>query len=169
MKKEKCYENYPIWMVAITIIFSLATYLLGAYVIYQLGLIWLAAYILYILWLEFRLMTHCVDCYYYGKYCAFGRGKLACLFFKKGDPKKVFNEQPSWKDMVPDFLVAIIPIVAGIWLLVNRFDWLLLAVIVALFLLMSIGNAWIRGSLACKYCKQRQLGCPAERLFAKKK
>jgi hypothetical protein len=27
----------------------------------------------------------------------------------------------------------------------------------------------IRGSIACKYCKQRELGCPAEQMFAKKK
>lgn len=168
MKKEKCYESYPLWIVATTVLFSLTTYFLGAYVLYQIGLIWLAAYIIYILWLEFRLMTHCVDCYYYGKNCAFGRGRLSCLFFKKR--KKKFTEMKiTWLEIVPDLLVAIVPIVAGIWLLVAKFDWLLLAVIVVLFLLMSIGNAWVRGSLACKYCKQRQLGCPAEQLFKKKK
>jgi len=156
-------------IVAITAVFSLALYLLGAYVIYRLGLAWLAAYLIYIFLLEIRLIKgHCVDCYYYGKYCAFGRGKISCLFFKKGDSKRFVKKQISWKDIVPDFLVAIIPIIAGIWLLLNRFDWLLLAILVVLFLLMSIGNAWVRGSLACKYCKQRQLGCLAERLFKKK-
>jgi len=168
MKKEKCYENYPIWMVAVTVLFSLATYFFGGYVIYQLGLIWLAAYILYILWLEFRLMTHCVDCYYYGKRCAFGRGKLACLFFKK-KKKKFGNMKVTWLSLVPDLLVSIIPMVVGIWLLVNRFDWVILGAIVVLFLLMSTGNSYVRGSIACKYCKQRQLGCPALELFEKRK
>jgi len=155
-------------MVAVTVVFSLLTYLFGAYIIYQLGLIWLAAYIIYILWLEFRLMTHCVDCYYYGKWCAFGRGKLSCLFFKK--KKKQFgNMKVTWLAIVPDLLVSIIPMVVGIWLLFNRFDWVILGVVVVLLLLMSIGNGFVRGSIACKYCKQRQLGCPAEQLFAKKK
>jgi hypothetical protein len=27
----------------------------------------------------------------------------------------------------------------------------------------------VRGQLACKYCKQRELGCPAEQLFSKTK
>jgi len=168
MKKEKCFENYPMWMVAVTILFSLATYFFGGYVIYQLGLLWLTAYILYILWLEFRLMTHCVDCYYYGKYCAAGRGKLASLFFKKGK-KKFGNMKVTWLSLVPDLLVSVIPIVIGIWLLINRFDWAILVSIVALFLLVSVGNAVLHSSIICKYCKQRQLGCPAERLFDKKK
>jgi hypothetical protein len=169
MKKEKCYENYPIWMVAVTTIFSLAIYLLGAYVMYQLGLIWLAAYLVYIFLLEIRLIKgHCVDCYYYGKYCAFGRGKLACLFFKKR--KKTFGDMKvTWLSIVPDLFASIAPIIAGIWLLIVRFDWAIVGAIVLLFLLMSVGNAFVRGSIACKYCKQRQLGCPAEQLFAKKK
>ena len=168
MKKEKRYENYPAWMVATTVVFSLLTYFLGAYIIYQLGLAWLAAYIVYILWLEFRLMTHCTNCYYYGKYCASGRGKLACLFFKKGK-KKFGNMKLTWTSLVPDMLVSVIPIVIGIWLLINRFDWAIVGAIVVLFLLMSAGNAVLHGSIICKYCKQRQLGCPAERLFDKRK
>jgi hypothetical protein len=31
------------------------------------------------------------------------------------------------------------------------------------------GNAMLRGSLACKYCKQKELGCKAEQLFNKGK
>ncbi len=168
MKKEKCYENYPLWMVAVTVVFSLLTYFLGAYIIYQLGLLWLAAYIIYILWLEFRLMTHCVDCYYYGKYCAFGRGKISCRFFKKRR-KKFGDVKLTWLSLVPDLLVSIAPMIAGIWLLIAMFDWVIVGAIVALFLLMSAGNSLVRGSIACKYCKQRQLGCPAQQLFAKKK
>jgi len=38
-----------------------------------------------------------------------------------------------------------------------------------LILLTSAGNSYIRGSLACKYCQQRELGCPAEKLFNKEK
>jgi len=32
-------------------------------------------------------------------------------------------------------------------------------------LLFSVGNSYVRGSLACKFCRQRQLGCPAEKMF----
>jgi F0F1-type ATP synthase membrane subunit c/vacuolar-type H+-ATPase subunit K len=34
--------------------------------------------------------------------------------------------------------------------------------------LTTIGNGYIRGNLTCKYCKQREIGCPAEQLFSKK-
>lgn len=166
--KVKCYENYPGCMVFAVVLFSLATYLFGGYIIYQLGLLWLFAYIIYILWLEFRLMTHCVDCYYYGKWCAFGRGKISPLFFKK-QKKKFTDIKITWTSILPDVLVSIVPIIVGIWLLIVRFDWTIVGAIVLLFLLMSIGNTFVRGSIACKYCKQRQLGCPAEALFAKKK
>jgi len=39
----------------------------------------------------------------------------------------------------------------------------------AILLVLSFGgNAFIRGSFACNYCKQKEIGCPAEKLFSKK-
>ena len=43
----------------------------------------------------------------------------------------------------------------------------LLALLLALTALSTAGNAVIRGSFACKYGKQRLVGCPAEQLFNK--
>jgi hypothetical protein len=73
-----------------------------------------------------------------------------------------------WKDIVPDFLVFMIPVLAGILLLIQEFTWIVLILIIALFLLGFLGNALVRGQLACRYCKQREIGCPAEQLFDKK-
>jgi hypothetical protein len=70
--------------------------------------------------------------------------------------------------MLPDFLVFLVPAVSGIILLVISFEWQLLALVAALFILSFSGNALIRGSFACKYCKQREIGCPAEKLFGGK-
>ncbi len=169
MKKANCYEKYPFWIVLISNLVSIAIYAIGAYIIYQLGSIWLALYLFYILLLEFNLIkNHCTSCYYYGKCCAFGRGKLSALLFKKGDTKK-FNHPMTWKSILPDFLVSLIPIVVGVILLIIHFDILILLSIILLIVLSSIGNGFVRGSLACKYCKQRQLGCPAEKLFKKNK
>ncbi len=71
--------------------------------------------------------------------------------------------------MVPDLMVSLIPIVAGVILLVIDFNWLILAMVLLLLLLSSLGNGLIRGSLACKYCRQREIGCPAEQLFNRDK
>ena len=59
--------------------------------------------------------------------------------------------------------------IGGIILLIFSFSWLIVVLLVVLVFLGFGGNAVIRGSFACKYCKQREIGCPAERLFSKKK
>jgi hypothetical protein len=49
--------------------------------------------------------------------------------------------------------------------LVQDFTWLGVGMLVSLVALALWGNAIVRGSFACKYCKQKELGCPAARLF----
>jgi hypothetical protein len=70
---------------------------------------------------------------------------------------------------VPDFLVSLVPLGVGIALLIRSFSWGVLLLIVALVGLATVGTAAVRGQIACKYCKQRELGCPAEQLFSKRK
>ncbi|MFC1905823.1 hypothetical protein ACFLXL_03345 [Chloroflexota bacterium] len=166
MTDKTCYESYPLWIVLLSNIVSIAIYVAGAVVIYNIGWIWLFLYILYIIGLEVRLLRRsCVNCYYYGKVCAFGKGKLSGLFFKKGATNRFNQDKITWKDIAPDFLVSLIPIVAGVILLVIDFNWLLLSMVLIVIISTSLGNGLIRGSLACKYCKQREIGCPAEQLF----
>lgn len=166
----KCYEQYPWWVIFLSNFVSIAIYGSGAYIIYQLGLIWLAAYVLYILFLEVGIMRKsCANCYYYGKWCAFGKGKISPIFFKKGNTANFCNRQITWKDILPDFLASIIPFLVGIALLVMNFNFLILSLVALLAVLTSAGNGFIRGTLACKYCKQREIGCPAEKLFKKGK
>jgi len=170
MEQPKTFENFPCWIIIISNLVSIAIYLIGAYIIYQLGIIWLLFYLLYIVVLEIRLMKRsCVNCYYYGKFCAFGKGKISSLFFKKGDSQKFIKDKITWKDILPDFLVSIILIVVGIALLILNFNWLILSLIILLVILTSVGNGFVRGSLACKFCKQKEIGCPAEQMFNKSK
>lgn len=170
MKQEKCFENYPLWIVFFSNLVSITIYLIGAFIIYQVGFIWLILYLIFVLSLEFRLIRwHCINCYYYGKTCAFGKGKLSRVFFKKGNLKDFCKKQITWKDLIPDFMVFLIPAMIGIIILIKDFDWTLLSLIFALFILSFIGSGIIRSQLACKYCKQRRIGCPAQKLFEKKK
>ncbi|HII72624.1 TPA: hypothetical protein HA265_07745 [Candidatus Woesearchaeota archaeon] len=130
----------------------------------------MALYIIYILVLELRLMkSACVNCYYYGRYCAFGKGKISSLLFKRGDTHRFNKRKICWKDLVPDFLVTLVPLITGIVLLILDFDWLLLASVIALVVLASAGNGFVRRNLACKFCRQRKLGCPADQLFNRSK
>jgi len=171
MKEIKCYEDYPYWIIIISNLLQLSIYTIGVIITKPLGAIWLFIYLAYIIFLEIRLLRRsCVNCYYYGKRCAFGKGKLCSLFFKKGNPENfAANDNMTWKDLIPDMLVSIIPAIIGVVRLIMDFNWTLLFIVILLFLLVSKGNEFVRGTLACKYCKQRETGCPAEKMFNKEK
>ena len=168
MQNNKAYENFPVWIPLLSCVLSVAIYTLGAFIFYQLTFLLTVFYLLFCLWIEFRILQKsCTNCYYYGKICGLGRGKISPLLFKKGNPERFTETEISWKDLIPDFLVMIFPLVGGIIALIRDFRWLILVLMIILALLCLCGNAIIRGSLACKYCKQKELGCPAEQLFSK--
>ena len=169
MKEITAYENYPIPIVLLSNGLAISIYAIGLYILAQCGIWWAVLYLLYCGVFEMRLLRyHCVNCYYYGKVCAFGKGKLSALLFKKGDPQKFAEKDVKWIDLVPDILVLVFPLIGGIVLLVTAFNWTILALLIILLVLSFAGNAFVRGSYACKYCKQKELGCPAEKFFNKK-
>jgi hypothetical protein len=165
----KTYDQFPPHLVAPCFALNLVIYALGACIISRLGLPYCILYLIYCLCLEIRLLAcHCPNCYYYGSLCGFGKGKISSWLFKKGDPKKFAAKEISWKDLIPDFLVSLIPLAIGIYLLIRDFSPLTLALMVVLLALAMPLTGLVRGQIACKYCKQKELGCPAEELFAKK-
>ena len=169
MKDIAAYERFPLSVVFLSNGLTISIYAIGIYVLAQCGIWWAVLYLLYCGGLEIRLLRyHCVNCCYYDKVCAFGKGKLSALLFKKGDPQKFAEKPIRWLDLLPDFLVLIFPLIGGIVLLITAFNWIILILLVVLITLSFPGNAFIRGSFACKYCKQKELGCPAEKLFNKK-
>jgi hypothetical protein len=136
----------------------------------NLSIFFAVLFVFYICLIEFRLLAKsCRYCYYYGKLCPFGKGKCCVLFFKKGDPERFVKTEITIKDIIPDFLTFIFPLIGGFVLLLSNFSWLVVALLAILVVLGFGGNAVVRGSFACKYCKQREIGCPAERLFEEKK
>lgn len=170
MKTTQTYDQYPARIVITTGIFSLTIYLIGSIILYKAGLGWMLLYVAYLVFLEIRLISkHCPNCFYYNRICAFGKGKISSIFFKKGNSEKFTCKSFTWKDMIPDMLVFLIPFLAGIALLILEFSWLLLVLMLFFIFLNFSGNAYIRGQLACKYCKQAEIGCPALDLFNPKK
>jgi len=169
MQNNKAYENFPPCIPFLSCVLSISIYALGAYIFSQLDFFFTVLYLMFCLWIELKILKgSCVNCYYYGKTCGLGRGKLCALFYKKGNPEEFAKKEISWKDLIPDFMVLIFPLVGGIIVLIRGFTWLILALMAGLAILWLGGNALIRGSLACKYCKQQELtGCPAEQLFNK--
>ena len=168
MSLKKCYNNYPIGFVFTTNFIQLLIYFIGAFIVYKIGPIWALLYILYITILEIRLLKlSCINCYYYGKLCSFGRGKICSLVFRKGNPKQFNVKKIGWKDIFPELISSIVPIIIGIYILIKDFNLIVLFLIVILFILSFPVTGYLRGSLACKHCKQREIGCPAEQFFRK--
>jgi hypothetical protein len=169
MEISKTHENFPAWIVIQSNLVSILIYISGFLITLQLDLIVAILYLIFILALEYRLLSkHCVNCYYWGKTCGFGKGRLSSVFFKKGDPSRFCAVQMSWKDLIPDLLVSLIPLIIAIVLMIIRFDLILLVAAIVLIVLTTSGNNYIRRNLTCRYCKQRESGCPAERLFSTK-
>jgi len=146
---------------------SWSIYAIGAYILATLWIWLVTPYLLYALWLEVRLLrTGCVDCAYYGKACAFGKGKLCSAAFERGDPQRFAEREISWAEVLPDFLVTVLPLIGGIvFLVANGWQWRI-AVLLALLFVLGFGvTGFVRGSLACRYCMQRDIGCSAYELF----
>ncbi|MBN2517305.1 MAG: hypothetical protein JXB14_00510 [Candidatus Altiarchaeota archaeon] len=164
----KIYESYPATGVILINLFNAIIALLGALILLPYGVHVSLLYLVYVLYLEFQIMWGgCVNCFYYGKMCFCGKGVCAAKLFKKGDAKKFSQKQITWLTLLPTFMIVILPIVCGAILLAIEFDWILLAAIVAIGILgfpaQGITHGW-----GCGHCKQRELGCPAEKLFQKK-
>lgn len=161
------FERYPWSIILLSNALAFSIYGIGVYALSGLGWWFVVGYAVYCLWLEFGVLKKsCVNCCYYGNWCGLGKGKLCALLFRRGDPEAFAAAEASWRDVAPSFLVGIFPLIGGIVVLSTRgWSWLLAALLVALILLSSAGNAIVRGSCLCKHCKQRELGCPAEKLF----
>ncbi len=163
-----CLDRYPPWAVAASPAVSASPWVRGAYLMYRAWPPLAPCYLAFVLFLEIRLLRgHCVDCTYYGKVCAFGKGGVSARFFPRGDPARFSRRKISWIDILPDFLVTLVPMATGILLLIRQFDWLILILLAALFLLGFAGTGLVRTRIACRFCSQRELGCPAEQLFGK--
>lgn len=164
------YENFPFRTVLISNALSIGIYASGLIVIAYLGWVVALLFLAFILSLEFRVIRfHCINCYYWGKICGFGKGRVSAWLFKKGNPAKFCIKAMTWKDMIPDLMISLIPLITGIILLIIDFRFPVLLALAVLIFLTTVGNGYVRGSLTCTYCKQRELGCPANDLFSQKK
>jgi hypothetical protein len=163
----KTYEQFPGVIVLAANLLSLALYALGIFIISRTGVWFVLIYGLYCLWFEFRtLRRSCVNCYYYGKRCGLGKGIICSRLFKQGKNEEFSAHSFTWLDLLPDFVVIIIPLIFGIISLIQNFSWIILLALLILIILSTTGNAIIRGNFLCRYCRQRELGCLAQQLFS---
>ena len=100
----------------------------------------------------------CTNCYYYGKWCATGWGKLAALFFKQGSIEN-FSRSIGVKLAPATYgLLSLIPIVLGVIAVIREFTMTKVSVLVLLFLVSFYSGAVSRRK-SCRNCKMRNI-CP---------
>lgn len=100
----------------------------------------------------------CTRCYYYGKWCHVGWGKISALFFKKGNEEE-FQSCTGLK-IAPVFfvLLALIPVILVIISSIKSF--LLIKIIILLTLLIVvIFSSVILRKKSCALCKMKSI-CP---------
>jgi len=160
------YDKYPLQIVFFSNLLNFLIYAISVLIIHNIGWFYVGVFIAYLFIFEIRLLKyHCTNCYYYGKVCAFGKGFISSLFFKKGNPEMFACKPMHFKDLIPDLMVFIIPALIAIIILILDFQWYILLSLLILVFLNFFGNAYIRGQMACKNCKQKELGCPAAEFF----
>jgi hypothetical protein len=167
MKKSEILDNYPLWIVIFANILILAVYVAGAYIMFALSLITGFLYVAYLVLLElYYFKEGCTCCCYFGKLCAFGKGAIAAMLFKEGDPEKFCERELGFKDFIPHVLVVLIPLIVGTAILISRgFNLLILiAMIYPVFSWFAV-NPFLYGKLACLHCKQGSICCPALKFF----
>ncbi|MFH0834949.1 MAG: hypothetical protein V1881_01255 [Candidatus Micrarchaeota archaeon] len=159
---ETCFENYPLPIVLLALLFAIASWVLGALLVGAVAA-WLgAAYVaLCLLTLAATMCWRCKYCAYYGKRCYCGLGIPAGMLFKKGNAAE-FRET---KNLVPaaifGFGTLLLPIIAGAYILLTAFSWDAMILLGIYLAVAVIPTFFLKKNLFCNHCRQAKLGCPA--------
>ena len=161
MTKNEKLDEYPIKIVCVSATLTVISYLLGALVLFVihpvLGFLFL---VLAIFTIIVSMKLRCTHCYYLGKYCNFGLGKLAAILFKKGELKEFRNPKKVVPTAILSFGTMLLPVIAGIGLIVFDFSLINIGLLLVYILLGIMPNFFVRGNF-CEKCMQGQLGCPS--------
>ncbi len=160
-KEKLSYDHYPLWWVIGQNFFLLIYFGIGFAGMYPLKIYnipWLS--ILYALFLIvmllFVLRKHlCTHCYYYGKFCNVGWGKLAALMFEENSG----NYQLGVKLAGITWATAtVVPILGMIWSYLVTRSTTIIILLVIFILLTPI--SFLTHKKSCERCKMRER-CPA--------
>ena len=100
----------------------------------------------------------CTNCYYYGKQCALGWGKVSALFFSPGSIDQFSTCAGIKVAPITYGLLTLIPLILCIVALVQAVTALKVAVLV-LLLAIAVYSGVISRKMACTNCKMRLI-CP---------
>lgn len=100
----------------------------------------------------------CTNCYYYGKWCSTGWGKLAALLFKQGEMERFSKSTGVKIAPITYILMSLVPAVLLIISIVQESS-VQKIVVLGCLLLITVYSAFINRKKSCRNCKMK-LACP---------
>jgi hypothetical protein len=151
-------ESYPKFVIVIRWIVLAGAFALGIYILTSIKELLGLAYIIYSLVVLTLILplSRCSSCFYHGKACNTGWGKVAAYLFPKGDESK-FDHHYDYAIFI--HLLWILPLLASFFQLVRARNLLALAVF-GVYLFVLLLEKIVLKKLACSRCRQREF-CPA--------
>ena len=151
-------ETYPAGVIIARWVILTIAFILGIFILSRikpaLGIIY-ALYALYALTLVLP-RSRCVNCYYYGRACNTGWGKVAAYLYGKGEESR-YTEHYAYAVFL--HLLWIIPLLASFFKLI-----LAKSTFYVIFVLVYVLVLWLEKVAlkrwACRRCHQREF-CPA--------
>jgi len=100
----------------------------------------------------------CTNCYYYGRWCGMGWGKLSALFFKEGNMESFGTSIGIKLAPLTYGLLSLIPLIFIVISIVQGFT-VSKIIVLTLLLLISFYSGFISRKKGCVNCKMK-LTCP---------
>lgn len=153
-------EQFPLSTIVLENTILLLWILTGSYLCYAFMPVVGYAYLTYgfsMVLVIMRIMV-CKNCYYHGKRCHTGWGKLSALYTKKGEITKFGCGAGG--AIIPVFYgsMALLPLVLAIIELISNFSITTLITLLAFLPIVYLSSAGMRKK-ACVQCKMKEI-CP---------
>ncbi len=159
-EKEKFtfYHTYPKYVIIIRWIILAVGFALGIYILTEIKEMLGVIYVVYsLIALTFILpLSRCVSCFYYGKACNTGWGKVAAYLFPKGDESKHVQH---YNYAILLHLLWLIPLLASFFQVLREKKMLNLIIFLSYLFILLVERV-AQKKLACTRCHQREF-CPA--------
>lgn len=157
------YESYPLTTVCLSNGLGLFGNLFGAAIIYAaVGTAFAVAYLVAcLITITLSARLRCCYCYYFGKRCYSGLGRLAGLLFQQREASGFAESNHVVPVAAFSFATLLAPLGAGVVFLFVDYSHLLLAALVTYTVVAVAPGFFLQKHLYCAHCKQAELGCPA--------
>jgi hypothetical protein len=151
-------ETYPKHVVVLRWIVLGAAFALGIYILTDIKHVLGIAYVIYsIIALTFILpLSRCAHCFYHGKLCNTGWGKVAAYLVAKGDESKYVK---YYNYAIFLHLLWIIPLLASFVQLIRERDLKSSIIFLAYLFVLLVEKIFLK-KLGCIRCRLREI-CPA--------